>query len=129
MTLFISIVPSDVPRNVTAIAISSEAVSLRWRSIEESARNAIINTYSINCNYSQQIKTIDAIPSIESNEEAWYSINITGFLPYTMYQCSVYANNSGGAGPNATDIVQTLQDSKLIVIHSIVTLINATLFY
>ena len=41
-----------------------------------------------------------------------YSVNVTELLPYTMYLCIVYGNNSGGAGPNTTATVWTLQDSK-----------------
>ena len=93
-------------------------VSLSWLSVDPSARNAPINSYSVRCNSSHQFtEVIDSVPSLEAaaNEEAWYSLNVTELLPYTVYSCEVYANNSGGAGPVAVTTVQTLQDSELLM--------------
>lgn len=115
IVFFISLVPSEQPRNFTIVTVSSTTVMLRWRSIREEARNAPITSYSISCNSSHPTHHVDPNPLLEDpdNEEAEYAVNITDLLPYTMYQCKLYANNSGGAGPVVMAGVRTFEDSEL----------------
>ena len=43
-----------------------------------------------------------------------YSVLIQGLIPGTTYQCTVYANTSKGAGPEAVVIRRTFEESELM---------------
>ncbi len=53
-------------------------------------------------------------------------MSVTGFTPYTTYNCWIYANNSRGAGPNVTTPIRTLQDSRFIIMILSVHVMNCT---
>ena len=47
--------------------------------------------------------------------EGFYSREITGLTPYTVYVCGVYANNTVDAGPNITVQIRTDEDSECVI--------------
>ena len=45
---------------------------------------------------------------------ARYSSTIDDLLPYTVYECYVFANTTEGSGPSAVAIVRTSEEGKIL---------------
>ena len=75
--------------------------------------------YTLECNASSvPPMEVSPIPATETSM-GQYSYNVPGFNPGIVYQCTIYANTSIGAGPVASATGRTLEERKsdLIVIH------------
>ena len=51
-----------------------------------------------------------------------YNILIQGLIPGTTYQCTVYANTSKGAGPEAVVIRRTFEESEFMCNYTLFSL-------
>ena len=51
-----------------------------------------------------------------------YSVLFQGLIPGTTYQCTVYANTSKGAGPEAVVIRRTSEESELMCYYTLSSL-------
>ena len=103
-----TVVPEGPPENVTAVVISSTAITVQWSEVASHARNGDITHYEVpffplmefdGGIYNGSVPTIDM------------SIVLADLQEYVTYNISVRAFNGAGAGPYSDSIiVTTFQD-------------------
>ena len=98
-------VPTDYPRNFSAIVNSPHSVSRKWNPVLPEERNGIITGYIIN------ITVVDCGEGMQLQSQ---SINVTvDVYPYTSYTFIIAATTSVGKGPYSTVItVRTPPDGR-----------------
>ena len=109
-----SIVPSSAPRNVTAIAINSTAILVRWQEVVPEDRNGNITGYEV-----MYMPLTDLMGSLNTTPQVTQvtsdlSIVIGDLEEFIFYAVLVRASTSAGSGnfsdPTST---QTLEDGEV----------------
>lgn len=99
--------PSSGPTNLTAHAISSNAISVDWNTIPKRHRNGIIKGYKIQY---QAPESPVLLKTVEDNSTRHVTLN--DLKAYTNYRLAVAAYTSAGDGVYSTVLnVQTLEDT------------------
>ena len=102
--LFISLVPSSAPENLTGEALSSEEVFFTWDLPAPQHQNGIIIGYIIN------ITALETGATIHMSTP-YKNVTLHSLRPFTTYSCIVAARTSVGLGPFSTTVTaQTLED-------------------
>ena len=108
--------PTAPPRNVTATAVSSTAVSMRWLPPNPQHLNGITQGYHINLMamvndsvLSQRRTFMTNLTNMLGEQTAV----LTGLYKYTEYQLTVVCFTAAGAGPPSQQVhVRTLDDGE-----------------
>jgi len=112
--------PTAPPRNVTAAAISSTAIAIRWQPPSQQHINGITQGYHVN--FTAMFN--DSMP----NQRRTFSSNLTnmlgeqsailtGLYKYTEYRLTVVCFTVAGEGPPSQPVhVRTLEDGKIILV-------------
>ena len=106
--------PDGHPTDFKVSWTSSRSLTLTWRPIDPMLQNGVITNYTVKCN-SSVMYPIQVSP--DDNKEVSngeYSVLIEELVPGTSYQCTVYANTSKEAGPDAVVIRRTFEESELM---------------
>jgi len=112
--------PTAPPRNVTATALSSTVIAVRWVPPSPQHINGIIQGYHVNMStvfndsvVSSQRRFISNLTNMDGEQSAV----LTGLYKYTEYRLTVVCFTAAGTGPPSRQIVvRTLEDGKLIVL-------------
>jgi len=111
--------PTAPPRNVTATAISSTAVAMRWLPPAPQHINGITQGYHVNLTatttFNDSVLTVRrTFISNLTNMLGEQTAVITGLYKYTEYQLIVTCFTAAGSGPPSLPIrVRTLEDGIL----------------
>ena len=111
--------PTAPPRNVTATAISSTAIAMRWLPPNPQHINGITQGYHVNLtatfNDSVLILRRTLISNL-TNMLGEQTALLTGLYKYVEYQLMVMCFTAAGSGPPSPQIrVRTLEDGKMIL--------------
>ena len=118
--------PEGAPQDFTVTVLSSTVVVLSWLPVLEILQNGIIIQYTVGCNTSDMVSQhIEEI--LEMTNTRYYS-TIDDLLPYTVYECYVFANTTEGSGPSAVGIVRTSEEGIVLCTYYVATHIG-TLHY
>jgi len=115
--------PIAPPRNVTATAISSTAIAMRWVPPSPQHINGIIQGYYVNMStvfngsvVSSRRRFVSNLTNMGGDQTAV----LTGLYKYTEYRLTVVCFTAAGSGPPSRQIaVRTLEDGKLILFFQI----------
>ena len=103
-------VPAGPPRQVSAIAKSSQSISVSWSA--PVTPNGVITEYQLQCSGDNTIFDNTIFTQAVMGSQTTTTLSGHGLLPYTNYSCSITAHTSAGGGPAATTSVTTLQDGE-----------------
>ena len=111
--------PTAPPRNVTASAVNSTAVSVRWLPPGQQHINGITQGYHVN--FTALFN--DSMPSMRqtfssnlTNMLGEQTALLTGLYKYAEYQLTVTCFTAAGDGPPSPRVVvRTLEDGKMIL--------------
>jgi len=110
--------PTAAPRNVTATAISSSAIAMRWLPPSPQHINGITQGYRINLTTSFNDSLLTSQRTFISNLTNMLGEQtavLTGLYKYTEYQLIVVCFTAAGSGPPSSQIrVRTLEDGTMI---------------
>ena len=107
-------VPSEAPGNVTASALNSTSIMVRWEVLPPAERNGIITVYEV---MYQPMETFgDAIGTEMMNVSgSEMSVVLDGLEEFVVYNISVQAYTSVGPGPYSNEVpVRTTTDGVCI---------------
>ena len=88
------------------MATSSNAIHVSWNPPPLSEQNGVITGYSLTC------IPYDQDTNLTQSYSTHGMFSVSGFIPATTYNCSVFAGTSGGRGPAVYQTVTLLDDSK-----------------
>jgi len=110
-----SVVPSSSPRNVSAIAINSTAILVRWQEVAPEDRNGNITGYEVMyMPLTDLMGSLDTTPQVTQVTSDLFII-IDDLEEFVSYAVLVRASTSAGSGnysdPTST---QTLEDGNIL---------------
>ena len=89
------LVPSDAPRNLRALVVAENSISIQWDEIECLDQNGIITRYDI---------SLDGSPLASTDARQFM---LTGLSPSTNYTITVSGVNGAGSGPPSSIVTET----------------------
>ncbi|GAB6024303.1 Down syndrome cell adhesion molecule-like protein 1 [Chamberlinius hualienensis] len=105
--------PSGPPTSITAWAISSKSLNIRWKAPTVNQRNGAITGYRIGYRIisEQNFQYLNWDSPIGQNDEKENELIIANLMKYSKYAIAIEAINGIGMGPASVQIVQsTLED-------------------
>ena len=109
--LLFELAPGGPPRNFSITNINSHELTVQWLSPDPFLQYGIIISYTLNC-YETESKVVpSSLPRVYSHPLP-PNVTVDGLQPFTMYNCTVVANNSAGQSRPASDSGMTEPDGK-----------------
>ena len=109
----ISSVPPGPSLNFEISTEGPRTLTFSWEPPAEDKRNGIITHYLLLCDPQSVASLPRAFNESDFNQmEGVYPVTLSGFTPFTTYNCSVIASNSAGDGPPVTTTATTEEDCK-----------------
>ena len=96
-------VPAGPPHPFFSVSLDSNIIAFSWSA--PATPNGVITEYQLKCLGGGQLFNWTVMGSQTATI-------LSGFLPYTIYSCSITAHTSVGGGPAATNNVTTNQDGE-----------------
>jgi len=113
--------PTAPPRNVTAAAISSTVIAMRWLPPSPQHINGITQGYHVNLTAMFNNSVLSLRRTFITNLTNMLGEQtgvLTGLYKYAEYRLTVVCFTAAGAGPPSLHIdVRTLEDGKMILSH------------
>ena len=88
------------------MAVGPDEIVATWAPPPLNTHNGIIVSYSLTCQRDQELSIQATFPSAGS-------YNLSGFMPATTYNCTVFAATAVGSGPPAAQAVTLLDDGEI----------------
>jgi len=111
--------PTAPPSNVSAVAISSTMIAMRWLPPNPQHIHGILQGYHVNLTAIVNDSTVSSRQTFISNLTNLYGEQtgtLTSLYKYTDYQLTVVCYTAAGVGPPSPRIyVRTLEDGKMIL--------------
>ena len=97
--------------NFSIINIYSRELTAQWLPPNPFLQYGIIISYTLNC-YETESKIVpSSLPRVYSHLPP-VNVTVDGLQPFTMYNCTIVANNSAGQSTPASDSGMTDTDGK-----------------
>jgi hypothetical protein len=103
-------VPTGPPRDFTFSSLNSTVIRLSWLPIDEAKQNGLINNYTLSCNHSDAPPILVPVDDSLETTRGYYTHSIYGLTPYTLYRCTIFADNTVGNGSTAVVSGRTNED-------------------
>ncbi len=114
-TCFLYSAPSGPVRNVTAVAVNSTSLVVRWNEVEPIDQNGIQTMYEIRF---VPNTTIDGVEGGSRLTTTSRQFSLTGLEEFIVYIVSVRSFTDVGAGPySANSTVRTIDDGTYNDMH------------
>ena len=110
MSIILSSAPSESPSNLTVHSENSTSLVVRWTPVPECCQFGIIKGYHVTLTDSTSATITENVTNLEAR-----FVNLKKFH---VYQISVNAFTSKGAGPKVSASVSTDQDGMLMLFIS-----------
>ena len=89
---------------LSSVLNNSQALQANWTPPD--TPNGVIQNYTVRCNSTAEGMVVPG--------DATSVVLMLGFLPYTVYECSVFASTNGGVGnASESDVQRTEEDGEL----------------
>jgi len=119
--------PTAPPRNVSATAITSTAIAMRWLPPSPQHINGITQGYHVNLTATATFN--DSMLSLRrtfisnlTNMLGEQTAVITGLYKYTEYQLIIMCFTAAGSGPPSQQIsVRTLEDGNILLLQKLLS--------
>ena len=111
MIFSLSIAPAGPPINFSITSIYSRELTVQWLPPDPFLQYGIIISYTLSC-YETESKVVpSSLPRVYSHPPP-ANVTVDGLQPFTMYNCTIVANNSAGQSTPASDSKTTKPDGK-----------------
>ena len=105
------IAPGGPPRSFSITNIYSRELTVRWLPPDPFLQYGIVISYTLTC-YEIESKIVpSSLPRVFSHPPP-PNVTVDGLRPFTMYNCTIVANNSAGQSRPASDSGMTEPDGK-----------------
>ena len=107
--LIFELAPGGPPRSFSITSIYSRELTVQWLPPDPFLQYGIIISYTLSC-YENENKVVpSSLPRVFSHPPP-ANVTVDGLQPFTMYNCTIVANNSAGQSTPASDSGKTVSE-------------------
>ena len=109
--LIFELAPSGPPRNFSIMKMYSHKLTVQWLPPDPFLQYGIIISYTLTCYETESKVVLSSLPRVFPHPPP-VNVTVDGLQPFTMYNCTIVANNSAGQSTAASDSGKTISEGS-----------------